>query len=66
LHASPPAQDALRNARDTLTEAGFAVDYLALVAGQTLRELHLPLPGSRLIAAARLGDVRLLDNIAAD
>jgi len=52
-------------AREQLTDAGFAVDYLALVDGPTLAALPATRPGARLIAAARLGSVRLLDNIAA-
>jgi pantoate--beta-alanine ligase len=53
---------ALAAARAALAAAGFAVDYLALVEAETLREATSP-PG-RLIAAAKLGGVRLLDNIA--
>jgi pantoate--beta-alanine ligase len=51
-----------------LREAGFAPDYLALVEAQTLRPLDSPRPGApaRLLAAARLGTVRLLDNIAVE
>jgi pantoate--beta-alanine ligase len=55
----------LAAARKTLTNAGFAVDYFALVDGPTLREIPRIIPQARLIAAARLGAVRLLDNIAA-
>ncbi|HEY4253562.1 MAG TPA: pantoate--beta-alanine ligase [Roseomonas sp.] len=48
-------------ARDGLNAAGFAVDYLALVEPATLRPTgDLP---ARLIAAAKLGPVRLLDNM---
>jgi pantoate--beta-alanine ligase len=54
---------ALAAARARLTTAGFALDYLALVEPETLREVAAP-PG-RLIVAARLGGVRLLDNMAA-
>jgi pantoate--beta-alanine ligase len=46
-----------------LAAAGFAVDYLALVEPETLRATTAR--PARLIAAARLGNVRLLDNIAA-
>jgi pantoate--beta-alanine ligase len=48
-----------------LRAAGFAPDYLALVEVETLRPLAaMPAAGgARLIAAARLGTVRLLDNI---
>ncbi|MCO6418170.1 pantoate--beta-alanine ligase [Siccirubricoccus sp. KC 17139] len=54
---------ALAEARAGLAALGFGVDYLALVEPETLRETTAR-PG-RLIAAARLGSVRLLDNIAA-
>jgi pantoate--beta-alanine ligase len=45
-----------------ITEAGFAPDYLALVQPETLAPWQSG-PG-RLLAAARLGEVRLLDNMA--
>lgn len=46
----------------------FAPDYLALVEAETLRPLDMLSSGptARLIAAARLGTVRLLDNIPLD
>ena len=47
---------------DRLTTAGFKVDYLALVDGQTLEPIDAPHPGARLLAAAHLGAVRLIDN----
>ncbi len=53
---------ATKAASEALGAAGFVVDYLALVEPETMR-----LTGSRparLIAAAKLGSVRLLDNIA--
>jgi pantoate--beta-alanine ligase len=53
----------LREARAALGEQGFAVDYVELVDGPTLAPLPAATPGDRLIAAARLGSVRLLDNI---
>ena len=59
-----PAQ-MLPAATSTLNHAGFAVDYMALVAPDTLRAVTAYQPPARLIAAARLGAVRLLDNIAA-
>jgi pantoate--beta-alanine ligase len=52
-------------AREHLTDAGFVVDYLALVDGPTLAQIQVPGPEARLVVAARLGSVRLLDNIAA-
>jgi pantoate--beta-alanine ligase len=59
-----PAEDALTEAVTTLTAAGFSVDYVALVDAESLA----PNPGAdrprRLLAAARLGRTRLIDNIA--
>ncbi|WP_375396695.1 pantoate--beta-alanine ligase [uncultured Sphingomonas sp.] len=55
--------DALDMARATLAAAGFATDYVALVDAASLAE---PIPGRprRLLAAARIGTTRLIDNIA--
>lgn len=53
----------LDTARARLGAAGFGVDYLALVDGPTLAPIEVADAGSRLIAAARLGSVRLLDNV---
>ena len=52
--------------RSALLAAGFAgVDYLAVVDAETLAPLAaLDRPG-RVLAAARLGAVRLIDNVAA-
>jgi pantoate--beta-alanine ligase len=58
------ANGLLKVARERLTDAGFIVDYFALVDGPTLTEISSAGPGARLIAAARLGSVRLLDNVA--
>ena len=46
-----------------LRAEGFAPDYLALVDGPSLAPISAAAPGARLIAAARLGSVRLLDNV---
>ncbi|MGH7211511.1 MAG: pantoate--beta-alanine ligase, partial [Acetobacteraceae bacterium] len=59
-----PVSPRLAAARATLAVEGFVVDYLDLVYGPSLRPLTVPAPGVRLIAAARLGAVRLLDNVA--
>jgi pantoate--beta-alanine ligase len=59
------AGPALQDARERLATAGFDVDYFALVDGPTLLEISRTRPAARLIAAAALGSVRLLDNIAA-
>jgi pantoate--beta-alanine ligase len=52
----------LREGRAALTQAGLVPDYLALVDGPSLRPVAL-VPGARLIAAVRLGRIRLLDNL---
>ncbi len=57
---------ALAQARTTLAAAGFDVDYLGIADAETL----VPDPGPdrprRLLAAARLGTTRLIDNLAID
>ncbi|HSI19584.1 MAG TPA: pantoate--beta-alanine ligase [Sphingomonas sp.] len=55
---------ALAAARDTLTGAGFDVDYVTLVDAETLTEQPDPARERRLLAAARMGSTRLIDNIA--
>jgi pantoate--beta-alanine ligase len=64
LAAGTTAANALTEARLTLAANGFNVDYFELVNGTTLHPITQAAPGARLIAAAKLGDVRLLDNIA--
>jgi pantoate--beta-alanine ligase len=51
-------------AKATLSKNGIAVDYFALVDGTTLRPAEKVDVASRLIAAGKLGSVRLLDNVA--
>jgi pantoate--beta-alanine ligase len=53
---------ALAQARETLSAAGFDVDYVVLADAATLRD---PVPGQprRLLAAAKIGTTRLIDNI---
>jgi pantoate--beta-alanine ligase len=55
---------ALETARAELAADGYTVDYFALVDGLTLTPLEEIPPRGRLIAAARLGSVRLIDNVA--
>lgn len=55
---------ALAAARDTLTAAGFDIDYVTLVDTETLAEHPDPARERRLLAAARMGATRLIDNIA--
>ena len=53
----------LDTAREDLRLRTFEVDYLALVDATSLRATDMPTRGARLIAAARLGNVRLIDNV---
>jgi pantoate--beta-alanine ligase len=53
-------------ARDALRATGFSVEYVDLVDGETLQPIETVSPNARIVAAARLGSVRLLDNIAVD
>lgn len=56
---------ALAQARETLAAAGFETDYVALADAETLQPATAYAPGKlRLLAAARLGATRLIDNIA--
>lgn len=55
--------DALRFGRDALRDAGLAPDYLDLVDAETMRPQREWRSPARLVAAARLGTVRLLDNV---
>ncbi len=54
--------DAIANALALLTRAGFEPDYMALVDAETLGD---PVRGrpARLLASARIGSTRLIDNI---
>ena len=54
----------LATARDSLTAAGFEIDYVTLVDDETLMESPDPSRPRRLLAAARMGATRLIDNIA--
>jgi pantoate--beta-alanine ligase len=56
---------ALAAAREGLAQAGFAVDYVALVDAETLGDAAPQRP-RRLLAAARIGTTRLIDNLAVD
>ena len=58
------ASATLHNARHELAGAGMVPDYVALVHAETLEPLGALQQPARLIAAARLGHVRLLDNLA--
>lgn len=60
------AAQALADATASLTAAGFVVDYVALADAETLMPDPAPGRPRRLLAAARLGTTRLIDNIAVE
>lgn len=57
-------ETALAEARGALTAAGFTVDYVALADAETLVESPAADRPRRLLAAARMGTTRLIDNVA--
>lgn len=65
LRAGAAADTALAAAKAAILAAGFeTVEYLTLRDGSTLAPVDRPSDGARLLAAAVLGGVRLIDNIA--
>lgn len=58
-----PVGTVLEQAAMSLSQTGFQVDYLALVDPNSMEPIDHKQEGSRLIVAARLGDVRLLDTV---
>ena len=63
LRQGVEAEPIVARGRQALTDAGFGVDYFHLVAGETLTPIETSEPNARIVAAARMGSVRLLDNI---
>ncbi len=61
--STAPVEQLVLKAKGVLTALGFGVDYLDLVDPTAMAPLEAIGPGSRLIVAARLGIVRLIDNI---
>jgi pantoate--beta-alanine ligase len=65
IKAGFPVGDALRVGRDDLAGAGFdKVEYLDLCDAETLVWVDKYARAARLLAAAWVGGVRLIDNIA--
>jgi pantoate--beta-alanine ligase len=64
LRGGDCAQEALDTARRRLQEVGFVIDYVELRDGRDLTAIDRPTPSARLLAAARLGRTRLIDNVA--
>jgi pantoate--beta-alanine ligase len=59
-----PVADALGEARSDLLAAGFSrIDYVALVDAMSLEPVTEPVGAMRLIAAAVIGNTRLIDNL---
>lgn len=65
LAKGAPVDDVLAAARRTIEESGLSVEYLALVDSPTLQPLQTLQRPARLVVAAQLGSVRLIDNVAA-
>jgi pantoate--beta-alanine ligase len=65
IGAGDPAAAAIAGATRALQDLGFGVDYLAPVEADTMRAIDAlpPTGAARLVAAVRLGTVRLLDNL---
>ena len=59
-------EGALAEARGALVAAGFEVDYFALADAETLAESPAADRPRRLLAAARMGTTRLIDNVAVE
>ena len=65
VRSGVPVRQALEAAMETLGHAGFGpIDYVALVDSATLEPLDALTGAARVIAAARIGTTRLIDNIA--
>ncbi len=58
--------DAIKAARATLEQCGFAVDYVELRDAETFAAVHTLERRARLLVAARLGRTRLIDNVAVE
>lgn len=64
IAAGTPVPDCVRRASSALIAAGFAsVDYLHLIAPDTLDILETYRISARIVVAARLGKTRLIDNM---
>lgn len=64
IAAGEDAGKALAAAREALVSAGFEIDYVTLVDAETLAQGGDPTRARRLLAAARIGATRLIDNLS--
>jgi pantoate--beta-alanine ligase len=66
MSSGEAVEDALARARRAVESAGFEIDYIALVDARTLEPIDELRGEARLIAAARIGSTRLIDNLAVE
>jgi pantoate--beta-alanine ligase len=67
IRSGEPVGAALEQAKARLSDAGFSkIDYVALVNALTLEPLDAPSGPMRLIAAATIGNTRLIDNLTVE
>ncbi len=65
IEAGKPVPDEIQAVNEKLLRAGFAsVDYVALVDAETLEAIQVLDREARILAAARIGKTRLIDNFA--
>ena len=65
IRAGAPVQTALAEGKAALAQAGFTtIDYFALVDSATLEPVESAGENSRLLAAAKIGATRLIDNLS--
>ena len=65
IRAGAPVQTALAEGKAVLAQAGFTtIDYFALVDSATLEPVESAGENSRLLAAAKIGATRLIDNLS--
>lgn len=65
IQAGKAVDTCLQSCRENLKSHGFNVHYLELRSGDTLLATETLTPDARLFVAASLGDIRLIDNMAA-
>jgi pantoate--beta-alanine ligase len=63
LNVGEDVASELRRSTESLGAAGFSVDYFALVDTETMHHIEKPVINAAIIAAAKLGSTRLIDNI---
>lgn len=66
IQAGAPIEKAVADATTFLSNAGFEVDYVSLVDAETLQPQADAKRRRQLLAAARLGATRLIDNLAVE